>query len=557
MEHQLLNAGLAFLEGFTLILSPCILPILPILLSASMVGSYKRPYGIIAGFIVFFSLFTLFTRKLVLLFGIDMDWLRTTALILILLFGVVMVSNYLSQKFALLTQGIGDIGINFFSKQASKEGFWSGFIFGGLISLVWTPCAGPALAAAIVQTITQKTSIDTAITIFCFALGSAVPMFFIAIFSRKLIRTIRMLKSHSEALRKIFGTLIIITALLLLSSNNTAALYSSAPVKNDKNDNVETSENLINPLLDPYRAPEIAGITAWVNSDPLTLQKLHGKVVLIDFWTYSCINCVRTLPYLKDWYKKYHDKGLVIIGIHSPEFEFEKKLDNVQRAVVEDQIPYPVALDNNFATWLAFRNQYWPAHYLIDKNGFVVYQAFGEGDYQATENNIRVLLGLNKINQVQKPLPSVMMSTQTPETYLGYTRAASFYGAPLLQNDQESYYSLPSSLPRDGWALQGKWLVKAQAIVPLEPKSVLQLHFFASKVFTVAGNTSQKPVIVDVFLNGNPITPAQSGRDVHNGKLLINQQRLYEVVNLQKVDEGTLKLIPERTNVEFYTFTFG
>lgn len=553
MEHQLLNAVLAFLEGFTLILSPCVLPILPILLSGSMVGTNKRPYGIIAGFILFFSLFTLFTRKLVLLFGLDLDWLRDIALILIMLFGVVMVSNYLSQKFSLLTQGVADIGINIFTKQSSKEGFWSGFIFGGLISLIWTPCAGPALAAAIVQTVTQETSVGTVVTIVCFALGSAVPMFVIAIFSRRLVRAIGFLRRHSEALRKILGTLIILTALLLLLSANTAALFQP---KFSNQDEVKLSEHLINPLDNPYRAPEIKGITAWLNSDPLSLQQLRGKVVLLDFWTYSCVNCVRTLPYLKDWYQKYHDKGLVIIGIHSPEFEFEKKLENVQRAIVEEKIPYPVALDNNFGTWLAFHNRYWPAHYLIDPKGFVVYQSFGEGDYQVTENNIRVLLGLNKNKITSKPSSSVA-GNQTPETYLGYERASAFYGAPLLQQDQDQYYSLPSSLPKDGWAMQGKWFVSAQSIAPKEPKAILQLHFYASKVYTVAGNTKDRPVIVNVMLNGEPIPQELSGKDVQNGKLVIDEHRLYEVVNLKSADEGSLQLIPQKTNVAFYTFTFG
>ncbi len=567
MNPDLLNAGLAFLEGFTLILSPCILPILPILLSGSIVGNNKRPYGMIAGFIVFFSLFALFTRKLVLMLGIDIDWLRIFALLFIMFFGVVMVSDSLSEKFAALTSGVARVGAKLFPKKPSNHGFWSAFILGGMVSLIWTPCAGPALAAAIVQTATQRTGWETAFTIFCFALGSALPMFFIVQFSRKLVGTINFLKRHSVGLRRLLGTLIVATAFLLLSTENLIA--SILPTKKTS---VATSssaktlksihaENLINALDNPYPVPEITNIAEWINSEPLSLKALNGKVVLIDFWTYSCINCIRTLPILREWYKKYHDKGLVIIGVHSPEFEFEKQLENVQGAVLREQIPYPVALDNNFSTWLAFHNRYWPAQYLVNQKGYVVYQAFGEGNENVTENNIRVLLGLNKkSNDMPKPLPFVA-ARQTPETYFGYRRAERFYGAPEIQKilvqDQDFYYSLPSSLPLDGWALQGRWLIKPQSVTPREVKAELQLHFHAQKVFIVAGNNSSKPAKVNVLLNGEPITAEQSGKDVRDGQLIVNGYRLYEVVKFKKPDEATLRLIPEKTNVTFYSATFG
>ena len=236
---------------------------------------------------------------------------------------------------------------------------------------------------------------------------------------------------------------------------------------------------------------------------PLTMQSLKGKVVLVDFWTYSCINCVRTLPYITDWDRKYRDQGLVIVGVHSPEFEFEKKLDNVKAAIAQHGIRYPVALDNNLATWVNFNNRYWPAHYLIDRDGKVVYTHFGEGEYDVTENNIRYLLGLKSRGETAPggsarhcPRPNAgNLSRLCPG---GKLRRQ----GTLSCMTRESAYRFPDSLAEDEWALNGKWKVEAEKIVAGEKGAALRLNFKARKVFLVLGTSSGKPVHVSIRLNG-------------------------------------------------------
>lgn len=308
---------------------------------------------------------------------------------------------------------------------------------------------------------------------------------------------------------------------------------------------------LENALDKPYIAPDLKGISAWINSQPLTLQQLRGKVVLIDFWTYSCINCVRTLPYITAWDKKYRDKGLVIIGVHSPEFPFEKNLDNVKLAVKKYNIQYPVALDNDFATWRNYKNNWWPAHYLIDKNGNVVYTHFGEGGYDVTENNIRMLLGENIIKNMPKAASQIGFF-QTPETYLGYDRAERFMSPePLF-----GAYLYPEKLRRHQWALKGHWERAAEKITAQKAGDAIQLHFHAKKVFLVMGSENNLPVSAKIYLNGKPIDTA-AGKDVKNNELIVERDTLYELVNLPNAQDGTLEIIAQAPGLEAYAFTFG
>jgi thiol-disulfide isomerase/thioredoxin len=312
-------------------------------------------------------------------------------------------------------------------------------------------------------------------------------------------------------------------------------------------DNQQVASNapitgLQNALPAPYAAPEFNGITTWINSRPLKMSDLRGKVVLVDFWTYSCINCVRTLPHITDWNAKYADKGLVIIGVHAPEFEFEKNADNVRAAVAQHGIQYPVALDNSLDTWSAFHNQYWPAHYLIDQKGQVVYTHFGEGDYDVTENNIRYLLGLTGGGVAAKD-EKVFSDQQTPETYLGYDRGARYDGDEI-QKDNPTTYHAASNLPQDHWTLDGKWNVSAQKIISGEGAS-LKLHFNAKKVFLVIGTHDNKPADVNVTLKGETKT-------IH-----VHNHNLYQLTDFPATQSGTIEITPSRAGVEFYAFTFG
>lgn len=551
-----LNAVLAFVEGFALIVSPCILPILPIMLSSSIEGGKRRPIGIILGFVLSFAMFTFFARSLVQGFGLNLDWVRLAAFGLIILFGIILISDTLSGIFSRLTARLGNWGEKL--TQTSTElkgntGFLSGLLLGILISFVWVPCAGPILAAAIVQTAIQKSNWQTFIIFLSFALGSAIPMMCIAWFGRGILSKTSYLKSHSEVLRKIFGLIIIVGALIAAwMSLGTTSNISATPLSIKQMPAL--GDQLVDALIPSYPAPSLQPNGAWLNSQPLKIEQLKGKVVLIDFWTYSCINCIRTLPHLLDWYSRYHPYGFEIIGVHTPEFEFEKNLDNVKEAIARDHIPYPVLLDNEYVTWLNYHNQYWPAHYLIDKEGRVVYKHFGEGSYEETEHNIRVLLGLDDntaLGESKSEKTTKPMLSQTPETYLGAARARTFSSPEMVANDKMQHYSIPTQLPLDHWALEGYWQVDMDKIIAGQLNTRIVLHFAAAKLYAVLGTPNNKPIIVKTIIkdkNGNPLSKAS---------IEVTEHRLYELVHLSDQMDGFLELIPETPGLEIYTFTFG
>jgi thiol-disulfide isomerase/thioredoxin len=285
------------------------------------------------------------------------------------------------------------------------------------------------------------------------------------------------------------------------------------------------------------------------------MQELKGKVVLVDFWTYSCINCVRTLPYLTDWDRKYRDMGLVIVGVHSPEFEFEKSTANVEAAIAQHGIRYPVAQDNRLSTWLNFHNRYWPAHYLIDKQGQVVYTHFGEGKYDVTENNIRYLLGLKEKGETLSVEGSVYAPGQTPETYLGYARADSFAGGSVARDAMQAY-RFPDSLQDDAWALDGKWTVEREKIISGGKGGKLRLNFNARKVFLVLGTVGGKPISATVRLNGESVGE-KAGKDAPGGVASVERNTLYELVDQETTGRGLLEIETDGPGLEAYAFTFG
>lgn len=541
-----LNIGLAFLEGLALIVSPCILPILPLILSGSLDGSKKRPVGIIIGFVITFALFTFFSKILVQYTGINLTLVRYISYALLLVFGIVMLSTFLTEKFTLLTQRLTRTGSSFSTVNNSQGGFYSGLALGSLVGVIWTPCAGPILAAVIVQTVLQQTTFNSFLVILSFGIGAALPMLAIAFFGRGIMSKFSFFKSHAYLLRKILGAIIIISVVYMVYSEGVSVASA--------NPQVESSSQVSSWFSEPYPAPEITGITQWINSPPLTMEGLKGKVVLIDFWAYSCINCIRTLPYLKDWYNKYHDKGLVIIGVHAPEFQFEHDYNNVKNAVEKNGIKYPVALDNNFSTWRNYNNQYWPAHYLIDKTGNVVYTHFGEGEYAVTENNIRYLLGVSGANTAE--VKENISGNQTPETYFGSARAENFSSPQPMKVNELAKYTFPAVLKDNHWALNGFWTVTSEKIISGVGDSSLKIHFNAGKIFIVMGNSTSKPIKVNLLLNGEKVVN-EKGKDVVDSSILVSDHRLYEAIILKHPSSGILQLTVSDPGVELYTFTFG
>jgi cytochrome c biogenesis protein CcdA/thiol-disulfide isomerase/thioredoxin len=551
MQTEFINIGLGFLEGIALVISPCILPILPIILSGSLTGGKKRPIGIISGFILIFSLFTLFSRKLVELSGIDLNLVRNFSFYLLIIFGAILISTKLSEIFSNLTQKIslfsGKIG------NKPDDGFFSGILFGSIVALIWTPCAGPILATVILQSILQKTTLNSFFIILSFGIGTSIPMLLITFFGKYIIKNLSIFKRNSILIRRVLGIIIISSVGFIYFGDKMIFLFSSTP--NLKITDDRTNSNLLNGIKYPYLSPQIAGIQYWINSNAIHIDDLKGKVVLIDFWAYSCINCIRTIPYLNDWFSKYNDKGFIILGIHSPEFDFERDLNNVTESVHKNKIKYPIALDNSFITWQNFNNLYWPAHYLIDKNGYVVYEHFGEGKYDITENNIRFLLGLNA-TPTKMENQSLFYRELTPETYLGSKRVDSFLSPESILMDEISQYTYPKKLQKNGWALNGKWIFSSQKIISAQPFASIKLHFLAKNVFAVIGSKTGTPIQVKIKLDGENIVLGK-GDDVINSSINVIGHTLYNVVSLNKYGSGLLEITALEPGLEFYSFTFG
>ena len=543
---------LSFIEGLALIFSPCILPILPLVLSTSINGGRRRPFGIILGFILSFSLFALISRQLVVIFNINLDYIKYASLVLLTMFGFILLFDRLSLIFERYTSKLANLGVVLPNNQ--QDGFLSGVLIGALISLVWTPCAGPILASALVQIIREQRDFNAMLLIFAFSFGAGIPMFIISLTGRKILTKLHWLKKRNWLVNKILGIIILLSVGFIGSGVNATDLIST----NNKLTASSTANKLQDPLLNPYPAANFAKSNIWLNTpnnQALDMQKLRGKVVLVDFWTYSCINCLRTIPDMVGLDKKYSKYGLVIVGVHSPEFEFEKNANNVKNALSRYGIKYPVAMDNNLDTWTNYNNQYWPAHYLIDKNGMVVYTHFGEGQADELDNNIRVLLGLGGKVSSDSPQPDFFIG-QTPETYLGYTRADNFSSPEMVVQNSLANYILPNFLSANNWALKGSWQINNQDVVTGSGDSKLQLNFTAKHVYLVLGSATNLPIKVNVKLNGSSVLK-EAGSDVVAGVVTVTNHRLYELINQNSVKNSLLELSTNESGLEAYAFTFG
>lgn len=499
----------AFLAGIATVLSPCIFPVLPALLSAGGGKGRLHPIGIICGLICSFTFFTLALTAIVQLTGISADFLRYLAIACIAGFGLLMIFPSLGDRFAQATSGVANLGQSVQEKSHQLgSGFWSGALLGIALGLVWTPCAGPILAAITTLVATQAVTWSAFGLTLAYSVGAAIPMLLIIYGGQRIISS-----RYGEEIRKGFGILMIVTA-LALAFHWDATLQQYLPLINIE-DNA-TVEGELEQLRGSNHAliPELSGITGWINTEPFTLQQLRGKVVLIDFWTYSCINCIRTFPYLKDWDQKYRDKGLVIVGVHTPEFEFEKKLHNVQDAAERFGLKYPIALDSNYKTWLNFNNRYWPAHYLLDQEGNLKSFHFGEGAYQETENEIRTLLGMPPLET--KPQLAIHRPI-TPETYLGSERTSNLA------------------------TLKGDWQITSEKATATG-NAGLDLNFLASNVYLVM--ESEQPQQITIYLD-----------DLPPREITVHEPRKYDLV---KTTYGRHKLILKvPKDVSLYAFTFG
>ncbi len=565
----------SFLAGVVTILSPCILPVLPILLSGS-IGGKSRPLGIIIGFITAFTAFTLFLSLLVRATGVSPDLLRNLSIIVISAFGLSLIIPAIQSRIEIVFSKFAASG-----PKANKAGFYGGLIIGLSLGLLWTPCVGPILASVIALALTGSVSGAAFFITLAYALGTSIPMFAIMIGGQNLMRRVSWFTRNTSKIQKIFGVIMIVTAVLIFFNIDrqfqTFILskfprYGAGLTKIEDNKRVR---NELNQVLDPDRndvvgkttneiieenlglAPEIVPGGAWFNSKPLKIANLRGKVVLVDFWTYTCINCIRTLPYIKSWQEKYADKGLVIIGVHTPEFEFEKSASNVKKAIADFGLKYPIVQDNNYATWNAFDNHYWPAKYFIDKNGKIRKTHFGEGEYDESEEFIQKLLAETgeKVSSIPIANPTYAVAARTPETYVGYNRLQYYSSPENVLPDKKSTYTAPTEIPLNTIAFRGEWTVGGEYSKP-EKGAVLYSAFEAQNVYLVM-RPGKKVSKVRVYLDDKPINVKEAGEDVRDGVVDINADRLYGLVKLQKSGKHILKLEFVDEGIEVFAFTFG
>ncbi len=574
---MILLIAFAFLAGVITVLSPCILPILPIILTSSIGGvntGKSRPMGVVIGFILSFTFFTLFLSTIVRLSGISADTLRLVSVLVIGGFG----TSLLIPQFQVLVERLFSKLAAFMPSSQNRTGFGGGLIIGLSVGLLWTPCVGPILASVISLAITGTITFDAFLITLAYALGTAIPMFLIMLGGQNALRRVPWLLSNLGNIQKLFGVLMILTAIGIFFNIDrkfqTFILtafpqYGVGLTKFEDNDAVKKQLQDMNqkPVdqtkmgkptsdmlpKDPI-APELISGGIWFNSEPLTLEQLRGKVVIIDFWTYSCINCQRTMPYLRKWWETYKDKGLVIIGVHSPEFEFEKSEKNLAQAIKDFKLPYPIVQDNDFATWRAYSNRYWPAKYIIDKEGYIRYTHFGEGAYDETEKVIQDLLKETGAKDVSNEInnPTYQIQAKTPEIYLGYGRIDHFASPETIKQNTPETYTSPKTLGNNEMAYEGNWNVMEEYASP-QKGAKLQLNFESKEVFLVM-RTKGEPAKIKVYVDGKL---QDFGDDNKSGTVTVDVDRLYKLIKLQTPGQHILHLEFEDSNAELFAFTFG
>jgi cytochrome c biogenesis protein CcdA/thiol-disulfide isomerase/thioredoxin len=567
----------ALVAGAGTALSPCVLPILPAILSAGVTGGRRRPLGVVTGLALSFTFATVALVYVIRALGLPNGFARDLAIVVLFAFGI-----------SLLIPPIGDRVEAFASRLAPGpanfrgDGFGSGFVVGASLGLVYAPCAGPILAGVIVVSAAQDFTAGRLAVALSYAIGSAIVLYLLLLGGRRLTQRLAPVRGRVQMA---MGAVMLIVAVAMTANldnrfqtaiasdlpgflvNPTGGLEKSKVISSDlasvsqHGTPIVPASQLNQPLsLDTYgQAPDFTGTQDWFNTsggESLSMSDLRGRVVLIDFWTYTCINCIRTLPYLEAWQQRYGNQGFTVVGVHSPEFPFEKDADNVRDAIHQNQLTYPVVQDNDLATWDAWGNQYWPADYLVDAQGNVRDAHFGEGDYAETERAIRTLLreaghgNLGSGARASAQAPSA--GETTPETYLGAARAQGWV-TPVHPGDQD-YGAAPGPLSVNQFAYAGHWGITEED-ARSGAGAEIDLEFNARRVFLVLGSPDQARH-VQVLLDGKPIPAKLAGADVRGGRATIQAQRLYRLVDLPAVSEHRLSLIFD-PGISGYAFTFG
>jgi len=593
----MLIALLAYLGGVLTIVSPCILPVLPFVFARADKPFLRAGLPLLVGMALTFAL-------VATLAAVGGGWAvaanqygRWVALVLLAVFGLTLLVPALADRF---TRPLVALGARLSDsadadERAGRGSVLPSFVLGIATGLLWAPCAGPILGLILTGAALQGANTGTTLLLVAYAAGAATSLALALLVGGKVFAAMKRSLHAGEWVRRGLGAAVLVAVaaigfgadtgfLTRISTASTAALEQSLleklkpvkaadamrPANNSMMMAAATDEQKLD-LPVEGALPDLSGAVTWLNSPPLDAAALKGKVVLVDFWTYSCINCLRTVPYVRAWAEKYKDQGLVVIGVHAPEFAFEKDVDNVKKAVADLKITYPVAIDNNYAIWRSFDNNYWPAHYFIDAKGQIRYHHFGEGDTDQSERVIQQLLkeagktaanDLVDVKATGAEAAADMMDVQSPETYVGYARAENYVSGAMAQDQAKTYKTGATRL--NEWGLDGSWTVGGEQATLNEKDGGITYRFHARDLHLVLGPSADgKPVRFKVTIDG-AAPGASHGSDIdENGDGTVTDQRLYQLVR-QNLDHGAGDVADRTFEIRFldpgvqaYAFTFG
>ncbi|KQV26936.1 cytochrome C biogenesis protein [Rhizobium sp. Root1203] len=585
---------IAYLGGALTILSPCILPILPFVFARAGQPFVKSTLPMLAGMAATFAI-------VATLAAVGGSWAiraneygRIFAIVLLALLGLSLLVPRIASLLARPSVSFGNNLLNATGDPRNAPTAKSSLVLGVATGLLWAPCAGPILGLVLTGAALQGANLQTTFLLIAYAAGAASSLAVALLVGAKVFTRMKGFLGASERIRQFLGAAVLAGVAVIALGLDTGLLArfsyasttsieqavldtfhakpagpaSSEVASNDAVAAVATGMPFVSDLPVEGRAPSLDGAVEWLNSAPLSTEQLRGKVVLIDFWTYSCINCIRTTPYVRAWAEKYKDQGLVVIGVHAPEFAFEKKVANVKKAVSEFKIGYPVAIDNDYRIWRAFDNSYWPAHYLIDAKGQIRYHHFGEGNYQQTEQAIQDLLreAGSKMPASAPAAPDAkgveaspdLASIRSGETYIGYQQASNFVSPERLRADAARNYSV-SNPGLNEWGLSGTWVVGPEEATLDQPGGGITYRFSARDLHLVLGPGSNgKPIRFEVTIDGKA-PGADHGSDIDtDGNGTVTTTKLYQLVRQSSdVAERNFEIRFLDPGVQAYAFTFG
>jgi cytochrome c biogenesis protein CcdA/thiol-disulfide isomerase/thioredoxin len=592
---------LAYLGGVLTILSPCILPVLPFVFARADRPFLESGLPMLAGMAVTFAI-------VATLAAVAGGWVveanqygRAIAIALLAVFGLTLIFPGLADRAMRPLVGLGAKLSNSAERGAQTPGshVLPSLLLGAATGLLWAPCAGPVLGLILTGAALKGASVGTTLLLLAYAAGAATSLSLALAVGGRLFAAMKRSLGVGEWIRRGLGVAVLVAVVAIAMGFDTGfltrvSLSGTASLEQSLIDRIRTpsesasasmqSSNVMTggPAMtmkakpgdhEPNLAveggfPSLSGAEEWLNSPPLTPEGLKGKVVLIDFWTYSCINCLRAIPYVRAWAEKYKDHGLVVIGVHTPEFAFERKVANVRAAVSELKIQYPVAIDNEYKIWRAFDNQYWPAHYFIDAQGRVRYHHFGEGEYDESERVIQRLLaeagdsgystGLVAVSASGAQAAADESEVKSAESYIGYNRADNFVSpGGLVEDESHDYAAAPLALNQ--WSLSGDWTVGAEDAALNKPDGRIAYRFHARDLHLVLGpGADNKPIHFRVIIDG-AAPGANHGADVDaNGLGMVDGQRLYQLIRQNgAISDRTFEIEFLDPGVQAYAFTFG